>query len=208
MLTDVSFSFSWKLLQASIQFPGSAIVGSSIHDPLHWLEVVPVQFLDDLFVLWQDVGRPKDRDRERRRNNGRGQGRAKEVSEKDSKTKQERKDPGVEDKEKAKDKDSGDNEPDIKVKSLEEILREKALKKLEERRAENKARKESEGNSDKPAPTETTDQQSSTANGIEELVSSQEAVKKPTLNDSGGTHEGVYYKVVLCLLLSLMKNVI
>ena len=86
---------------------------------------------------------------------------------------------------------AGSNSPIIKVKTLEEILREKALKKMEERRAERKADKESD-QSGEAAVSESTGQRSAPTNGmrVEDDAEEDSSVRRAG-SDGGEPNEGM-----------------
>lgn len=91
----------------------------------------------------------RERSRDRRRPSRRSDKESEEKERKDSIERQKRKkspsqDEKNEEKEEKEDMAKDENSPGIKVKTLEEILREKALKKLEERRAQAKSEEQKE----------------------------------------------------------------
>lgn len=91
----------------------------------------------------------RERSRDRRRPSRRSDKESEEKERKDSTERQKRKkspsqDEKNEEKEEKEDMAKDENSPGIKVKTLEEILREKALKKLEERRAQAKSEEQKE----------------------------------------------------------------
>lgn len=84
------------------------------------------------------------------------------------------------------------NSPIIKVKTLEEILREKALKKMEERRAERKADKEGDCQSGEPAVSQSTGQRSAPTNGVRvEDGAEEDSSERRTGSDGGEPNEGM-----------------